>query len=185
MTTSTAVPGLLVARSTLRHLSAVLERYTGDQAPALLREIGFASGSECYDRYAAYCRDRYRVEFPQELDLQFLNQSLTEFFEGAGWGDVTTATVAPGVLAFDSDSWAEAEPGIAELPNCHFASGLLAEFFTRLGHAPAAVMEVECRSRGDGHCRFLVAAPDTLNWLYEQMVAGTPYDAALQALAAR
>jgi hypothetical protein len=42
-----------------------------------------------------------------------------------------------------------------------------------------AVMEVECRSRGDGRCRFLAAAPETLSELYDRMAQGASYPAAL------
>ena len=79
------------------------------------------------------------------------------------------------MLTVDSPDWAEAEPRDAEYPSCHFTSGMLAEFFTRLGGTAAAVMEVECRSRGDARCRFLVGSPDLLTWVYERMVQGIDY----------
>jgi hypothetical protein len=40
-------------------------------------------------------------------------------------------------------------------------------------------MEVECSSRGDKHCRFLLAAPETLTLVYERMTHGMTYRAAL------
>ena len=40
-------------------------------------------------------------------------------------------------------------------------------------------MEVECRSRGDGRCRFLAGAPETLSALYDRMAQGAPYPEAL------
>jgi hypothetical protein len=42
-----------------------------------------------------------------------------------------------------------------------------------------AVMEVECRSRGDGRCRFLAGAPETLGLVYERMAQGMGYGEAL------
>jgi len=42
-----------------------------------------------------------------------------------------------------------------------------------------AVMEVECRSKNDARCRFLSAAPDTLQQIYEQMTQGKSYEEAL------
>jgi hypothetical protein len=40
-------------------------------------------------------------------------------------------------------------------------------------------MEVECRSRGDGRCRFLAGSPETLGTLYDRMAQGTGYAEAL------
>jgi len=40
-------------------------------------------------------------------------------------------------------------------------------------------MEVECRSRNDERCRFLTAAPDRLQEVYEAMTQGKTYEAAL------
>jgi hypothetical protein len=40
-------------------------------------------------------------------------------------------------------------------------------------------MEVECRSRGDGRCRFLAGAPETLSTLYDRMSQGAAYTDAL------
>jgi len=42
-----------------------------------------------------------------------------------------------------------------------------------------AVMEVECRSRGDARCRFLAGSPETLSTLYDRMAQGTGYAEAL------
>jgi hypothetical protein len=42
-----------------------------------------------------------------------------------------------------------------------------------------AVMEVECRSRGDGRCRFLAGSPDTMATLYDRMAQGMGYADAL------
>jgi hypothetical protein len=37
-------------------------------------------------------------------------------------------------------------------------------------------MEVECRCRGDARCRFLAAAPDVLQRVYEGMTEGRTYE---------
>ena len=49
--------------------------------------------------------------------------------------------------------------------------------------AALAVMEVECRSRGDARCRWLVGAPDTLTSLYQHMAQGADYRTVLGATA--
>ena len=57
--------------------------------------------------------------------------------------------------------------------------GLLADFLGRMSDGMVAVMEVECRSRGDGRCRFLAGAPETLGMIYERMSQGMSYGEAL------
>jgi hypothetical protein len=42
-----------------------------------------------------------------------------------------------------------------------------------------AVMEVECRSKGDARCRFLAGSPDSLASLYDRMAQGMGYEEGL------
>ena len=58
---------------------------------------------------------------------------------------------------------------------------MLADVLGRLAGEPTAVMEVECRSRGDVRCRFLAGSPETLGSLYERMAQGSTYGEALGA----
>lgn len=175
MPTALSVPRLALGRATLVQLRTVLERELAAQAPTLLREIGFAAGQAAYDGFVESVAARYGVESPQGLDARYLSEALAGYFRDEGWGTVTTESLAPGVLAMDSPDWAEAEPRGAPYPSCHLSAGLLSDFFTRVGGHPAAVLEVECRSRGEARCRYLVGGPDLLNWVYEGMSAGRPY----------
>jgi predicted hydrocarbon binding protein len=176
MSTATAgAAGVIVGKRALHHLRTVLERETGPQAALLLREIGFATGEAVYEAFEAWSREQYHVAHPRELDAGFLAAALSGFFGEAGWGSVTVTELAPAVLALDTHAWAEAEPHGAEYPSCHFSSGMLADFFTRLGGSQAAVMEVECASRGEARCRFLVGSPDMLTYVYERMTTGMSY----------
>jgi hypothetical protein len=85
-----------------------------------------------------------------------------------------------GVLAFDAEAWAESTSEPTSLaPSCHLTCGLLADLLGRVAGHVVAVMEVECRSRGDARCRFLAGAPETLGALYERLAAGEPYRRAL------
>lgn len=59
---------------------------------------------------------------------------------------------------------------------------MFADFFGRLADAPLAVMEVECRSRGDERCRFLLGSTDVMQRVYEGMAEGEEYRAAVKAL---
>ena len=99
-----------------------------------------------------------------------------QFLRDEGWGTVATEPLAEGILAVDTTDWSEALARATDQPSCHFTCGMFSDFFTRLGGYPAAVMEVECRSRGDARCRFLVGSPDMLTWLYEGMVEGEGYE---------
>lgn len=176
MTTASAgAAGVIVGKRALHHLRAVLERETGAQAALLLREIGFATGEAVFEAFEAWSRERYHVAVSRDLDAAFLAEALSGFFGEAGWGSVTMSELSPAVLALDMHEWAEAEPHGAEYPCCHFSSGMLADFFTRLGGSQAAVMEVECASRGEARCRFLVGSPDMLTYVYERMTTGMTY----------
>src|SRR4029450_6118470 len=97
-----------------------------------------------------------------------------------GWGTLSAHKLGDAVLALDSTEWAEAaDEGRGEFPSCHITCGLLAEFLVRVAEGLVAVMEVECRSRGDARCRFLAGAPETLSTLYERMAQGSSYGEAL------
>jgi predicted hydrocarbon binding protein len=181
MTTATSSTGVTVGRRALHQLRTVLERETGVQAALLLREVGFATGEALYETFDHWTRGRYHVETPRALDSAYLAEALAGYFAEAGWGSVTLTEVTPTVLGLDAPDWAEAAPHGAEYPCCHFSCGMLADFFTRLGGSQAAVMEVECGSRGDARCRFLVGSPDLLTYVYEKMTAGMTYGQALGA----
>src|SRR6266568_2173452 len=56
---------------------------------------------------------------------------------------------------------------------------MLADFLGRIADDTVAVMEVECRSKGDARCRFLSAPPNVLDKVYNEMTAGRSYEEAL------
>lgn len=176
---STIPGGISIGRKALHQLHAVLEREAGPQAALLLREIGFATGESLHSAFVDWCREHYGVEKPQDLDVSHLGAALSGFFHATGWGEMAVSELNPNVVALDMPAWSEAEPRGAAFPSCHFSSGMLADFFTRLGGAQAAVMEVECVSRGEARCRFLLGSPDMLTYLYERMSAGMSYTQAM------
>ena len=179
MHTATKSAGVTVGRRALHQMRAVLERETGVQAALLLREVGFATGESLYEALEQWTREHYQVDSPRELDSAYLSEALNGFLSDAGWGQVTLSEITPTVLGLDAPDWAEAVPHGAEYPCCHFSCGMLADFFTRLGGSQAAVMEVECGSRGEARCRFLVGSPDLLTYAYERMASGLSYQQAL------
>jgi predicted hydrocarbon binding protein len=184
MTPSTSTNGLRLGRRVIHQLRASLERDAGLQAATHLQEAGFAGGEELYNAFTAWLSRSHNIEKPSELDINYLGEVLSEFLAEQGWGRLTTTPLGPAVLALDSSDWAEAldEPH-GEYPSCHLSCGLLADFLGRVSQGSVAVMEVECRSRGEARCRFLAGAPETLGMLYERMAQGSTYLEALTAKA--
>jgi len=181
MTTSqspTTHGGVRIGRRVLHQLRASLERDTGLQASSYLQEAGFAGGEELFGEFAEWLLATRGVERPGELDMAYLSEVLAEFFTDQGWGALTARPLGA-VLALDAAYWAEAGGASSEFPSCHVTCGMLADFLGRMSNGLVAVMEVECRSRGDGRCRFLAGAPETLSALYDRMAQGASYPEAL------
>ena len=172
--------GLRLGRRVIHQLRASLERDAGLQAAAHLQEAGFAGGEELYEAFARWLAAERNVDPPADLDMLYLGEALSEFFAEQGWGKLEAVPLGSAVLALDSPDWAEAvdEPQ-GEYPSCHLSCGLLADFLGRVSQGQVAVMEVECRSRGDARCRFLAGAPETLGILYDRMSQGSGYVEAL------
>ena len=175
--------GLRLGRKVIHQLRASLERDTGLQAAAYLQEAGFAGGEELYDAFSEWLARSRGVEQPSELDVAFLGEVLGEFFAEQGWGRLNAMALGPSVVALDSVEWAEAvDERQGDFPSCHLSCGLLADFLGRVSGDQVAVMEVECRSRGEQRCRFLAGSPETLGILYDRMAQGTGYLEALGVL---
>lgn len=173
-------PGPRLGRKAIHQLRTVLERDVGQQAAGVLQEAGFAAGEELYADFAQRLRDSRGVERPGDLDLDFLAGALSEFFADQGWGTLAASPLGPALLALDASDWAEAlDQARTEFPTCHLSCGLLADFLGRMADGLVAVMEVECRSRGDTRCRFVAGAPETLSSLYDRMARGMGYGEAI------
>jgi len=155
-----------------RALHALRDR-AGAQA---LQEAGYAAGESTFRAFTAWLAEAAGVEHPGDLAAPRLAEVLSQFFGRLGWGAVQVAPLGSAVLAVDAGQWAEAAPDAGlQYPSCFFTSGLLADFMGRIADTPLAVMEVECRSRGDARCRWLLGAPETLTALYEHMTQGADY----------
>ena len=168
--------GLRLGRKVIHQLRASLERDSGLQAATHLQEAGFAGGEELYGAFAEWLKAELNVDPPSDLDVQFLGEVLSDFFAEQGWGKLNVMPLGEAVLALDSENWAEAlDQPEGQYPSCHLSCGLLADFLGRVSNGSVAVMEVECRSRGDQKCRFLAGAPETLGVLYDRMAQGSGY----------
>jgi len=162
----------MTAPSIVRQLHASLAAHAPDQLVTVLQEAGYAAGEGLFKAFTA-------VTTATDLDADLLGDTLSAFFTHGGWGTVTLTPVGTGALALDSIDWAEAAPGTAQSPMCFFSAGMLADFLGRLSDETVAVLEVECRSRGDERCRFLSATPEVLEKVYNEMTAGRSYAEAL------
>jgi predicted hydrocarbon binding protein len=172
--------GVRLGRRVIHQLRASLERDTGLHAAAYLQEAGFAGGEELYAVFAEWLARTRKVDQPGELDAELLGEVLGEFFAEQGWGRLDATPLGSAVVALDSPEWAEAlDERQGEFPSCHLSCGLLADFLGRISQEQVAVMEVECRTRGEPRCRFLAGSPETLGILYDRMAQGTGYLEAL------
>ncbi len=173
---------IALPRASLLALRAALIRDTGGSFATFLQEAGYAGGEAVYAAFKSWLVSR--GDDVDALDVAAFQSRAAEFFRIAGWGSITISPVADVVAMVDSTDWAEADPLSAlPYPSCHYTTGMLADFFGRTAAAPLAVLEVECRSAGSQHCRFLVGATEVMGHLYERMAAGEHYEAAAQALA--
>src|SRR5436190_21228533 len=154
--------------SIVRQLHASLAAHAPEQLVTILQEAGYAAGQGLYQAFTAATN-------PAELDADLLPETLSEFFRTGGWGRVTITPVGIGARAIDQPDWAEAQPGTAQPTMCFFSAGMLADFLGRISDETIAVMEVECRTRGDARCRFLSATPPVLDKVYNQLTAGRSY----------
>lgn len=141
-----------------------------------LQEAGYAAGESTYAAFVRWLPTVASVDDPKDLAAPRMAEVLSQFFSSLGWGTVGAEPLAEAAFAVDSDDWAEAQADAQlQYPGCYFTSGLLADFVSRIADSPLAVMEVECRSRGDAHCRWLVGSPETLTALYQHMAQGADY----------
>ncbi|MDX2193748.1 MAG: 4-vinyl reductase [Gemmatimonadales bacterium] len=171
---------VLLGHQSLRHLRAALDRDAGAQGAVYLQQAGFASGASVATLFGGWLAGEHGVHDAGALDAAAFDRIVSQFFTATGWGTLALVRIHPAVVALDSADWAEADPATrTEHPSCAFSCGMLAEFLSRVTGHPFAVLEVECRSRGDARCRFLAGAPESMAGLYERLAAGDGYAAAL------
>jgi predicted hydrocarbon binding protein len=172
-----------LSRASLAALRTALLRDAGPGGVAYLQEAGFAGGEALYASFQRWLADHHAGSL-ESLDIEGFRQRAIEYFHACGWGTLEISTMGSALVALDSADWAESDPHAAlPHPGCYLTSGLLADFFTRLAGSPLATMEVECRSMGHAHCRWLLGGTDALQAVYTAMTEGTPYHEAAEKLA--
>ncbi len=178
MTIAHAYPGVIgIGRKALIATRRTLLEDLGERGMQRLQEIGCAAGEELYESFGSWLPEFAGVSSTEELDAGKLEEVLTDFFGGLGWGGIAIERLGSTGLGISSEDWAEADPAErSEYPSCFFSAGLFADFLTRMAEGNAiSIMEVECRSRGDERCRFLAGAPSTLDAVYNANEEGRDY----------
>jgi predicted hydrocarbon binding protein len=169
-----------VGAGALHTLRRSLTRDLGEQAAVCLQEAGYAAGEQIYEAFRNWLPEYTGVGTPADLDARVLGEVLSAFFCELGWGSLNVERAGGNGLAITSTDWAEADPNeSSEIPSCYMAAGLFADFLGRLSETSVAVMEVECRSRRDPRCKFLVGTPETMEAVYEALASGGDYESAL------
>ncbi len=173
-------PLVTIGADSLKVLRRALERQVGDQAAGLLQEAGYSAGEGIFEALSGWLSDHSDVTDPGDIDKDKLGQVLNEYFGKLGWGAVTVAELGESALILESTDWAESDiESQTAYPCCHYTTGMFSALFGRMAANQAAVMEVECRSKGDSSCKFLVGSPGTLETVYNAMMEGVGYEAAL------
>ena len=166
---------LPVAFLSALHVALATDR-SAAEAAALLREVGYTTGLAISAEFERWLTQRDFGIAVESVPAEEFWPALDEFFRDAGWGSLRHVALHPGVGALDSPDWAEAQPeAAASQPSCHLSVGMLAEILGRVASGAVAVLEVECRSRGDARCRHLFGGEAALRIVFEQLNAGRPY----------
>lgn len=145
-----------------------------------LHAAGYAAGEEAASVFPVNAEENVG-EIPEKA---FWTR-LTNFFSRRGWGTLSRSGSTDAVGMLVSDDWVESEaPADAgdEGASCTFTTGFLAGFLSRLAGGPVAVLEVTCRSRGDGRCMFAFGSEAAVHQLYGHLLEGVELEQALSSL---
>lgn len=151
----------------------------GLDAVTLMRRVGAGTGDAVWPVFEDWTAEQTHGSHPASLPAERFWKLLSTFFGDLGWGALHHSQLHSGVAALDSTDWAEADPASGmDQPGCHFTTGLVSDLLRRVVDRDVAVMEVECRSRGEERCRFLIGSPATLGALCGELREGAvPEDA--------
>ena len=161
-------------------LLALREALLGtDDGEARLRDAGFAAGDELYDDFASWLAARAGVHDPAGASMEAFIAGFGTYVAARGWGSLTLvagdATESGGLPSLCAEGWFEAQhdaPTHACFPTCHFTTGMLAGFLSRLAGQPLAVLELACASTGEPACRFVIGSADALARLHAAIYHG-------------
>jgi hypothetical protein len=108
---------------------------------------------------------------------------ISGFFARRGWGTLTQSSGHAGIALLSSPDWAEAShDSVDSDASCCFSTGFLSGLLSGLAEAPVAVLEVDCRARGDDQCRFAFGSEVAIHDLSGYLLEGSTLEGALAAL---
>ena len=164
---------------------ALTSEVGADAAAQALRAAGYAAGDALFTALTQPFGSDGGGEASSisEWSATTFWRRLSQLFSTRGWGTLAHETLHEGVGSLESTNWVEAQPDSSARPSCFFSTGLFANLLGQAASAELAVLEVECRSRGDQRCCFLFGAPETLDALYHRLRSGEAVDSSIQALA--
>ena len=175
----TASGMLALSRASLTTLRTALLRDGGPDAAVYLQEAGYAGGDAVWQAFKRWLADQTSTE-AVDLDVPSFQRYASEFFAEAGWGHLTIGSIGDAVATIDTADWGEADPdAAADQPCCHLTTGMFADLFGRVAGHTVAVLEVECRSAGASHCRFLVGSQPVMEQVYDAVGRGERYETAV------
>lgn len=157
-----------------------LRRELSKEAGALptihaLHAAGFASGSAAAEMFQA--------EAGGDLGEEEFWARFAAFFQRRGWGSLTHTKGHPAVGFLESLDWVEAENApTSDDASCSFSSGFLSGLLSAVAGGAIAVLEVSCRARGEGSCRFAFGSESTVHELYGKLLEDVDLDRALSDL---
>lgn len=109
--------------------------------------------------------------------------NLSDYFSRRGWGTLRHSAAHPAVGLLSADDWAEAQPDdVRPEGSCSFTAGFLSGLLSQLAGGPVAVLEVQCRTRGDAECVFAFGSEAAIHEVYGAMLDGADLQTALEAL---
>jgi predicted hydrocarbon binding protein len=156
--------------ASLAALRRALDDVVGaDHAAHALQTAGNAAGDAFHDILTGASADTSPTDWSEAAFWR----RFAELFARRGWGHLSNERVHDGVGALSADDWVEADPAFGEeRPSCSFTAGLFANLLGRVSDDEVAVLEVECRSRGDQRCRFLYGSAAALDAVYARLRSG-------------
>jgi hypothetical protein len=152
-------------------LSAVVADRSLPDAVDLLRQAGYDAGAELHAQLLEWIERSEAVGSLESLPVPRFWSGFTAFWESLGWGGLQHREAHEAVTELTSPDWAEAD-AVPNRLGCQVTTGLIADLLSRVAGQDVAVIEVECRGRGDARCRFLIGAPATLSALHGQLLEG-------------
>src|SRR5262249_46119998 len=151
---------LRVTANFLQALTATLSREDPDAAAGVMYRIGLGWGTADFRAFVERIQQEYEAQF-DKLGMGLMLESWSWPLRACGWGtwrfDLRNAR--SGLIFIDvTESPVAAALGRADQYACHLLAGLFAAAFGHLAGRELVGVETQCACKGEGPCRFLVAA---------------------------